>query len=127
MAPGPSTAIKVSPQTYYDAARKIDTILGTSTQAFGTLTSTLKANSGMAGNYDGVATWTDSYDSQVQDFTRLFASYANALQNYRDVLNTTGYNWEMGEWNANTDPNKGLAPDRPSVAKSPTSGRSRPI
>lgn len=111
--------IKLDPQTYYHAARTIGLLADQTVLPFIALHNALHANPGMAGNYTGVDAWTTPYDSHVEEFHQAFVTYTNALQHFSDVLNAAGYNWDIANYNADTNPNKGTAPDKPTAAPEP--------
>ncbi|WP_308162844.1 polymorphic toxin type 28 domain-containing protein [Nocardia alni] len=111
--------IKLDPHTYYAAAKSLSLLADQTVLPFLALHNALHDNPGMAGNYSGVQTWTTPYDTQVEDFHQSFTTYTNALQHFGDVLNAAGYNWDIANYNADTNPTKGPAPDKPSPATEP--------
>ncbi len=111
--------VKLDPRTYYAAGKSLGLLADQTVLPFVALHNALHGNGGMAGNYGGVDAWTTPYDSQVEEFHQSFLTYTNALQHFGDVLNAAGYNWDVANYNANTSPNKGPAPDRPTAATEP--------
>ncbi len=113
------TTLKIDPDTYYNAAKKLTLLADQAVLPFIALHNNLHANGGMAGNYQGVEAWTSPYDAQAQDFHQAYIAYINALNHFGDILNATGYNWDIANYNADKNPNKGKTPDKPTVATDP--------
>ncbi|KAA0018528.1 hypothetical protein [Antrihabitans cavernicola] len=67
----------------------------------------------MAGDYENVKPWSAGYDKQASNIAKSFASLANGLWKYGDVLNAAGYNWALANYRADPNPNKGPAPVQP--------------
>ncbi|MFF3566805.1 hypothetical protein ACFYXQ_03375 [Nocardia jiangxiensis] len=110
------TTLKIDPDTYYNAAKKLILLADQAVLPFIALHNNLHDNGGMAGNYQGVEAWTSPYDTQAQDFHQAYIAYINALNHFGDILNATGYNWDIGNYNADKNPHKGKEPDKPTVA-----------
>ncbi|MBU3060926.1 hypothetical protein KO481_05235 [Nocardia sp. NEAU-G5] len=105
--------VNVSPQVYYDAAKKLRGIHTAAQLVFSPLLVTLINSRNMAGNYDKVRTWSSGYDDNSTDLLDTFTTYVNAMANFADILDVAGHNWAYSNWLADINPNKGGPPDKP--------------
>jgi hypothetical protein len=130
MGPQPGTTLVVDPNVYYNAAKKLYAMTGDiNTAVARNPVPGLTSSAGMAGNYPAVSGWNSAYREHSGDVRTVVTTYAKALQNFGDILNVAGYNWDTAEYNANPNPAKGAAPPKSRTAaqtrstRQPTPGR----
>ncbi|MEV6428791.1 hypothetical protein [Nocardia sp. NPDC051463] len=111
--------IKLDPNAYYNAAKGLfDLTTDISFAVTQVMTPGLKDTFGMGGHYPAVATWNTAYKQHTADLIATITAYAAAAQQLADVLNLAGHNWQIANYNANRDPDKGPEPAKPTAAAS---------
>lgn len=67
----------------------------------------------MAGSYGAVEARSRGYDERAVALVTAATEFARALTHFADILIASGYNWELSEFTANRDLNKGPGPSAP--------------
>lgn len=110
-----ATVLDVDPSVYSTAATKCHEHGMAVTTAFNTLLWALnQSGKGMAGDYDSVKTWCNSYDKAVGEFVNAVGAYVNGVLKFSDALRVAGYNHALAEW-VNRG-KQGSPPDTPKLS-----------
>ncbi|MET9213261.1 MULTISPECIES: hypothetical protein [unclassified Nocardia] len=113
MAP-PGLALAVDANVYYEAAKKLSILadeIGTAVTR--DLAPGLASTAGMGGNYPAVVAWCTAYYMHATELRTVTQTYSVAVSHFGVILNSAGYNWDVAEYNANLNPDKGTAPSHP--------------
>ncbi|MFE7718657.1 hypothetical protein ACFU44_06405 [Nocardia rhizosphaerihabitans] len=106
--------LAVDANVYYEAAKKLTDLaheIGTAVTR--DLAPGLTSTAGMGGNYPAVVAWCTAYYMHASELRTVVQTYAGALRHFGEILNSAGYNWDMAEYNADLNPDKGAAPSHP--------------
>ncbi|MFD4428239.1 hypothetical protein [Nocardia sp. NPDC058497] len=104
----------VDANVYYEAAKKLADLadeIGTAVTR--DLAPGLTSTAGMGGNYPAVVAWCTAYYMHASELRTVVQTYAGALRHFGEILNSAGYNWDVAEYNADLNPDKGAAPSHP--------------
>lgn len=111
--------VDVDTKPYYEAGRSCRELAGHVSAQLGLLRVKLNSCGSMAGDYPSVAGWAQSYDTKTSDFVKNAEEVVNALENFGDVVNVAGYNWDVANYNANSSSDKGAPPVCPARSRGP--------
>lgn len=106
--------LAVDANVYYEAAKKLTDLadeIGTAVTR--DLAPGLTSTAGMGGNYPAVVAWCTAYYMHASELRTVVQTYAGALRHFGEILNSAGYNWDVAEYNADLNPDKGAAPSHP--------------
>lgn len=110
--------MRVDPQVYYDAARKLTDIGVTIDAATTTLVKALVDTGSMAGTSQAATTWATSYDTRATSVIDNARRLAQTLPYFASLVALAGYNHALADSNADINPN-GSAPNRPATVAAP--------
>ncbi|MFC8385194.1 deaminase domain-containing protein [Nocardia sp. NPDC057272] len=103
----------ISPQSYETAAKACYDLSEKFQTVYNSLQTVILDTPAMAGGYRAVQPWSKAYDIRAAAVATVSTNFARALRKYADILTASNYNWMLGEYIANIDPNKGDPPTLP--------------
>ncbi|WP_216897636.1 hypothetical protein [Nocardia alni] len=111
--------IKVDPQVYYDAAKKLTDIGSNIDNGTTKLVQALLDTGSMAGTSTEATAWATSYDARANDTIDNARRLAQTLPYFGSLVALAGYNHALADYNADINPHKGPAPTKPASVPAP--------
>lgn len=112
--------VAVNPQVYYDGAESLTDLGATVDKATDALVKSLWDTNSMSGTGDGAKKWATSYDKRAGDAIDTARNLSQALGYFAGLVALAGYNHDLANYNADTNPNKGSAPTKPASVPEPS-------
>ncbi|MFC3433121.1 hypothetical protein ACFOS0_02745, partial [Nocardia seriolae] len=106
--------VTVNPQAFYDAAKKLSDLAKDLATARTDLTTGLAGTGSMAGSTDSAKQWATGYDKRASSAADTASRLVRSTNHLSYLVALAGYNHALANYNADTNPNKGNAPDKPS-------------
>lgn len=111
--------VTVNPQVYYDAAKKLTSIGSDIDKTTTTLVQALQSTGSMSGTSSAAKSWATSYDTRATSTIDNARRLAQSLPFFASLVALGGYNHELADYKADTNPHKGAAPTKPTILTAP--------
>jgi len=108
----------ITPQAYYDAAKKLTEIGASIDTATTALVKALWETGSMAGTSAAATKWAISYDTRASDTVTSARKLAQTLQYFASLVALAGYNHDLANYNADID-HTGHPPSKPPSVPAP--------
>ncbi|MCU1646871.1 MAG: hypothetical protein JWN03_7146 [Nocardia sp.] len=106
--------VTVNPQAFYDAAKQLSDHANDLATARTELTTALAVTGSMAGSTDSAKQWATGYDTRASTAADTASRLVHSSNHLSYLIAIAGHNHALANYNADTNPNKGKAPDKPS-------------